>query len=82
MVAGAALSDTRLVAGPAKTTGAHPEDTALLSVRLRREQRGDVIAYLGNSGRSTAPHLHYEVRVNDIAQNPLNYILPSDVIVD
>jgi murein DD-endopeptidase MepM/ murein hydrolase activator NlpD len=45
-------------------------------------QRGDVIAYVGSSGRSTAPHLHYEVRVSGVAQNPLKYILPSDVIVD
>jgi murein DD-endopeptidase MepM/ murein hydrolase activator NlpD len=48
----------------------------------KRVERGDVIAYVGNSGRSTAPHLHYEVRISGVAQNPLKYILPSDVIVD
>lgn len=47
-----------------------------------RVERGHVVAYVGNSGRSTAPHLHYEVRLSGVAQNPLKYILPSDVIVD
>lgn len=36
--------------------------------------RGDNIGLLGNSGRSTGAHLHYEVRVNNKPQNPLYFI--------
>jgi murein DD-endopeptidase MepM/ murein hydrolase activator NlpD len=40
-----------------------------------RIQRGDVIGYVGNSGRSTGYHLHYEVHVDGKPINPLAYIL-------
>jgi murein DD-endopeptidase MepM/ murein hydrolase activator NlpD len=40
-----------------------------------RVNRGDRIGSIGNSGRSTGPHLHYEVEVNGVCENPSNYIL-------
>ncbi|MCH8843728.1 MAG: peptidoglycan DD-metalloendopeptidase family protein [SAR324 cluster bacterium] len=41
----------------------------------QRVKRGDPIATVGSSGKSTGPHLHYEIRINDIAVNPLNYMI-------
>lgn len=50
----------------------------LSSIEVRRNQRlrrGQIVGRLGNTGRSRAPHLHYEVWVNERAQNPLDHIV-------
>jgi murein DD-endopeptidase MepM/ murein hydrolase activator NlpD len=40
--------------------------------------RTTVIGLLGNTGRSTGPHLHYEVRVSDVAKDPLKFIAAGE----
>ncbi len=40
----------------------------------QRVRRGDVIGFVGESGRSTGPHLHYEVRINNTPVNPYKYL--------
>jgi murein DD-endopeptidase MepM/ murein hydrolase activator NlpD len=63
--------------GTFKTAYAHMSGISKNVRSGARVNQGDIIGYVGSSGRSTGPHLHYEIIVNGSHVNPLTVELPS-----
>jgi murein DD-endopeptidase MepM/ murein hydrolase activator NlpD len=51
--------------------------SSISAVAGSRIKRGEVVGYTGVSGRSTGPHVHYEVRMNNAPVNPFRYMKSS-----
>jgi murein DD-endopeptidase MepM/ murein hydrolase activator NlpD len=60
-----------------KTAYAHMHNYARGMTKGKRVRQGEVIGYIGSTGRSTGPHLHYEVHVNGAQVNPNSVKLPT-----
>ena len=43
-------------------------------------EKGAVIGHVGSTGRSTGPHLHYEVRIDDDATDPMRFVRAQQVL--
>lgn len=63
-----------------KTIYGHLKKAAVIEGQAVK--RGEIIGYMGNSGRSTGPHLHYEIHKLTNKVNPIDFILPPDTMID
>lgn len=66
--------------GSYKTVYAHLQQATVELGQVVK--RGEIVGYLGSTGRSTGPHLHYEVRKFSKHVHPMKYILPTEIVVD
>jgi len=55
-------------------TTLYAHNSSLLVSKGEKIFQGQLIAYSGNTGNSTGPHLHFEVRINGVPKNPRNYV--------
>lgn len=48
----------------------------------QRVRQGDIIGYVGATGMATGPHLHYELRVNGVQQDPTKIVMPAAAAIN
>ena len=65
-----------------KTAYAHMSRFGRGMYQGAKVNQGDVIGFVGTSGRSTGPHLHYEVMVNNEQVNPLKVSMPTGRVLE
>ena len=60
-----------------KTAYAHMRAINRSARRGKRVKQGQIIGYVGSTGRSTGPHLHYEILAGGVRTNPMKIKMPS-----
>jgi len=58
-------------------TTAYGHNSKIRVQARQRVRRGEIIAYVGNTGRTTGPHVHYEVHLDGVASNPMKYAVDN-----